>query len=155
MLKVSGKVTLVKVSLNDFKRQFKKEMTDNLKKTVKSWLMATSGRVPIWSGMALGSLLEVSETIGGGLLITPRTNIKSRISLGKSMGSLDAIYGPNEYSMIMKSKVPHYVLQEHVDVGVSKSAPWRSFEAGMSAAKLTAQNISVQFPTIKKKVISL
>lgn len=153
MLKVKGKVTLAKININDFKRQFKIEMTNKLKQTVRAWLLSASGQVPIWSGMALGSLLEVSQTIGGNLLIVPRDGVSSRIGLGKSMGSLDAIYGPNEYSMLIKSKVPHYVLQEHINVGISKTAPWRSFEAGMSAAALVAQNIRLPAPEIKKEEI--
>ncbi len=154
MFKIKGKIITLHLDIRNFKRQFDEDMTRNIKNTVKAWLLATSGKVPVWSGMALGSLMEVSETVGGGLLITPRSGIKSRISLGKSMGSLDAVYGPNEYSMIIKSNVPHYVLQEDVNVGVSPTAPWGSFEAGMSAAKLAAKKITIRAPEIKEKVIT-
>ncbi len=129
-------------------------MTSNLHKVVKAWLIATTGRVPVWSGMAMGSLLEVSETVDGGLIITPRTGVKNRIGLGRSLGSADALYGPNEYSMIIKSSVPHYVSQDVGYVGVSKSAPWMSFPAGMAAAIAAAQNITVSGPKIKTRRIT-
>ncbi len=130
-------------------------MTLNLHKVVKAWLMAATGKVPVWSGMAMGSLLEVSETVDGGLIITPRTGVKSRIGLGRSLGSADAEYGPNEYSMIIKSSVPHYVEQDVGYVGVSLTAPWMSFPAGMAAAIAAAQNIKVSGPKIKTRRITL
>ncbi len=147
-----GYITTGHININEFEKQFKQEMTFNLHKVVKAWLMAATGRVPIWSGMAMGSLLEVSETVNGGLIVTPRSGIKSRISLGKSLGSADAVYGPNVYSMIIKSKVPHYVTQDVTNVGVSLSAPWMSFPAGMLAAERVVINVSG--PKIKTKRIT-
>ncbi len=149
-----GYITTGHININEFEKQFKIEMTFNLHKVVKAWLMAATGRVPIWSGMAMGSLLEVSETVNGGLIVTPRSGIKSRISLGRSLGSADAKYGPDVYSMIIKSSVPHYVSQDVTNVGVSKSAPWMSFPAGMMAAGRAASNISVNGPKIKTKRIT-
>ena len=149
-----GYVTTGHINVSEFERQFKREMTLNLHNVVKAWLMAATGRVPVWSGMAMGSLLEVSETVDGGLIITPRTGVKSRISKGRSLGSADAEYGPSEYTMIIKSSVPHYVEQDVANVGVSLTAPWMSFPAGMAAARQAAANIKVSGPKIRTRRIS-
>jgi len=154
MPKASGYITTGHINISQFERQFKQGMTFNLHKVVRAWLMAATGRVPIWSGMAMGSLLEVSETVNGGLIITPRTGVKSRIGLGRSLGSADAEYGPNIYSMIIKSSVPHYITQDASFVGVSLTAPWMSFPAGMAAAKKAALSIKVSGPEIKTKRIT-
>ncbi len=154
MPKLSGYITTGHINTGQFERQFKQEMTFNLHKVVRAWLMAATGRVPIWSGMAMGSLLEVSETVNGGLIVTPRTGIKSRIGLGRSLGSADAEYGPSIYSMIIKSSVKHYVEQDVTNVGVSKSAPWMSFPAGMVAAGRAALNIRVSGPKIETRRIT-
>ena len=154
MPKSSGYITTGHIDIFQFERQFKQEMTLNLHKVVRAWLAAATGKVPIWSGMAMGSLLNVSETVNGGLIITPRTGIRSRIGLGRSLGSADARYGPGEYSMIIKSSVPHYVVQDVTDVGVSQSAPWMSFPTGMAAARKAALNIRINGPKIKTKRIT-
>ncbi len=154
MFKASGYVTTGHINISQFERQLKREMTLNLHKVVKAWLMAATGRVPVWSGMALGSLLAVSETVGGGLLITPREGVMSRIGLGRGLGTADAKYGPDEYSMIIKSKVKHYAEQDVAYVGVSKSAPWMSFPAGMAAARKAASTIRLSGPKIKLRRVT-
>ena len=154
MPKFRGYITTGHIDISEFEIQLKKEMTFNLHKVVRAWLMAATGRVPIWSGMAMGSLLEVSETIGGGLVITPRSGVKSRINLGRTLGSADATYGPSEYTMIIKSSVPHYVEQDASNVGVSVTAPWMSFPVGMAAAIEAAASIKVSGPKIKTRRIT-
>ncbi len=148
-----GYVTTGHINISEFENQFKREMTLNLHKVVKAWLAAATGRVPIWSGMAMGSLLEVSETVNGGLIVTPKMGIKSRVGLGRALGSATAEYGPSEYSMIIKSSVEHYVSQD-VGPGVSPSAPWASFPAGMAAAIGAAANIKVSGPKIRTRRIT-
>ena len=149
-----GYVTTGHINISEFLSQFKREMTLNLHKVIRDWLIAATGMVPIWSGMAMGSLLSVSETVGGGLIVTPRTGIASRVGLGRALGSADAVYGPDVYSMIIKSSVEHYVSQD-VSPGISKSAPWMSFPAGMSAAERAISSIGVSGPKIRTRRTTL
>ena len=149
MLKTSGYITTASINMGDFKRQFHKEMVDNLKAATKAWLSAATGKVPVWSGMALASLFEVYATIGGGLVITPRSGVKSRVAQGMSLGSAQVEHGPDIYSILIKTSVKHYVLQEEQDVGISPSAPWQSFPAGIAAA--SAVTPAVSGPKLKIK----
>ena len=142
MLKTSGYITTASINMGSFKRQFHKEMIENLKKSTRAWLSAATGKVPVWSGMALASLFEVYATIGGGLIITPRSGVKSRIAQGLSLGSAQIKHGPNIYSILIKTSVPHYVLQDEQNVGVSPSAPWQSFPAGLAAARTVIPTVS-------------
>jgi len=138
-----------------FNKQFKAEMTKNLHEVVRAWLMAATGRVPVWSGMAMGSLLEVSETVNGGLIVTAKQGIPNRVAAGRALGDAIATYGPNEYAMIIKSSVPHYVTQDAAFVGVSKSAPWQSFPAGLAAAEKAKSNIKVSGPELKLRKVAI
>lgn len=115
-----------------FKKHFKEDMSKNINDAMKIWLRAVTGKVPILTGMAQASLYDLADTIGMNLLIIPKTK-KSRLAEGRALGSAQAKYGPNVYSMVVKSKVPHYVMQEHDNIGASRSAPWESFEAGNTA----------------------
>lgn len=152
MLKAKGFITLADIDITKFERDFRNNMTETLKKLTKVWLMAATGKVPVWSGMALASLMKVSETIGGGLIVSPRSGVKSRVSLGKSLGSVKTKYGPRTYSINIKTRVPHYVLQDKAYIGASPTAPWGSFESGMNA--VNSAKINIFGPRIETKRIT-
>lgn len=153
MLKTSGYITTAKIDIRSFKAQFKREMIENLKNATLAWLTAATGRVPVWSGMALASLSEVYETVGGGLIVTPRTGIKSRVTQGQALGSATTEHGPDIYSILIRTSVPHYVTQDAANVGVSPSAPWASFPAGLAAASAVVPKVNA--PTLKIKRIDI
>jgi len=113
------------------------------------WLNAASGRVPVWSGMALASLSNVAEFAGTGLVITPKSGVKSKIALGKVMGSVAVVTTSKLYSITMRTTVPHYVMQEETYVGASPSAPWQSFPAGIAA--VANLKIDIDPPVFKSK----
>ncbi len=142
MLKTSGYITTASINMDSFKRQFHKEMIDNLKKATKAWLSAATGQVPVWSGMALASLYDVYATIGGGLIVTPRSNVKSRVAQGMALGSAQVQHGPDIYSILIRTSVKHYVLQDEQNVGISPSAPWQSFPAGLTAASAVVPTVN-------------
>ena len=112
-----------------------------------AWLKAATGRIPVWSGMARASLLNVAAEIGGSIVIQPRA--KSRISQGVPMGTVTPKYGPDDFTITISTSVPHYVLQEYTNVGVSKSAPWRSFDAGIAAYRAAVLTVELPQPVLK------
>ena len=113
-----------------------------LREGANAWLQAVTGRVPVWSGMSQASLLELTELIGGVLVITPR--VKSRIPLGRALGTAEL----EDFIITITTKVPHYTLQEYKDVGVSKTAPWRSLKAGATVYKESIKNVRLPRPKI-------
>ncbi len=147
-MKFTGHFTGIKLDLNAYKRQFNKHMEEQLHRVARAWLGAVTGRVPVWSGMAQASLLILSEMIGGRIIIAPVANI-NRIPQGRALGTAKPKYGPNDFTIEISTSVPHYVLQEYRNVGISKSAPWLSFEAGAAAYRVTAQTATLPAPIYK------
>jgi hypothetical protein len=138
-MKFTGHFTGAKLDLNAYQSRLREHLTSELQRVTEAWLQATTGRVPVWSGMARGSLQKVAEAIGKSIVI--RNLVKSRIALGRQLGIVEPTYGPTEFTMAINLSVPHYTLQEFTNVGVSKSAPWRSFDAGALAYREAVRSV--------------
>jgi len=95
--------------------------------------------------MARGSLLELAELISGRILIQPK--VASRIPLGRALGTAEQI----DFILTITTEVPHYVLQEYKNVGVSRSAPWLSFESGAIAYREAVKETKIP-PLILKSI---
>ncbi len=149
-MRFTGQFTGARLDLIKTKALWHDYLKDKLHDMLKAWLTGVTGRVPVWSGMARGSLLELKELINGTLIITPRAGIKSRIPEGRSLGQATPTYGPTKYIIEVATQVPHYALQEFVNVGISKSAPWLSFQSGFIAARASLIGFILPAPIITK-----
>ena len=150
-MKVSGSIALIEVDLSLFKKHFKEDMSKNVLDATKVWLREAEGKVPVLTGMAKGSLLDVAAVSDTHLVISPRGK-RNRISKGRALGTATPKYGPKIYRMTIKSRVEHYVLLED-EAGGSKTSPWKSFDAGIMAVenfepKLRTVPVSVTKRTI-------
>lgn len=105
------------------------EMEEATRLALQDWLQAVSGRVPLWSGMARGSLYSVQQLSGGQLVLSP-LRAKSRVGRGQALGQAELKVSPGKVEFEFSSKVKHWASQESENVGVSPSAPWRALEAG-------------------------
>lgn len=146
-MKFTGHFTGAKLDIDAYLTKLEKHLKNELHRVTKDWLHAVTGRVPVWSGMAQASLSAVAIEIGTSLVISPTH--KSRVGLGTVLGTVNANYGPTRATIAISLSVPHYVLQEFSNVGVSKSAPWRSFEAGAAAYLASARSVRLPVPKLR------
>lgn len=154
-MRFTGQFVTAKLDINAYKRVLTDYLRAKLKEATSKWLIATTGRVPVWSGMARGSLLEVAEFSQTTLVISPKDGVKSRIPLGRALGTAEPTENLDDFKIEIETSVPHYVSQEVRNVGVSKSAPWRSFDAGQEAAKEVLGSTILPKPILKKKITRL
>ena len=90
-MRFSGTFTGIKFDLSQYQRRLEDHLVELLHQGAKAWLGAVAGRggrVPVWSGMARASLLELSELINGTVVISPLKG-KSRIPEGRALGSAE------------------------------------------------------------------
>jgi len=149
-MKFTGQFTGIKLDQKAYLILLQKYLETKLFEVTDVWLNAVTGRVPVWSGMSQGSLLVLANLINHTLLITPVRGVKSRIALGEALGTaiLD-IETPGIATITIATEVPHYVLQEFTNVGISKSAPWLSFEAGATAYSQAIATVKLPEPIYK------
>lgn len=141
-MKFTGRFVGLKLDLAVYKRQLEQHLDQELQRICRTWLGAVTGRVPVWSGMARGSLLELVGLIDGQIVIQPK--VKSRIGEGQALGTAKQ----TDFIITVTTAVPHYVRQEH-GVGNSPTSPWMSFLAGSVAYRQAAQSVRLLKPVYK------
>jgi len=151
-MKFTGTFTGGTISAEKYSTRLQSYLKEKILDITGYWLTAVTDLVPIWSGMAQGSLTDVAELVGTNLLIAPVAGAPDRSFIGSMQGHaiLDAeIVGL--VTVEISTSVPHYVLQEYENVGVSPSAPWESFTAGAGTFKVLATEVKIPKPIIQPK----
>lgn len=129
MLKVKAELEVVVGVKTDAIDKITESLEEATRFALKDWLEEVSGQIPLWSGMARGSLYEVAELSGGQLVLAP-LRTRSRITLGRLLGKAELKTSPGKVEVDFRSGVSHWATQETRNVGISKSAPWRALDAG-------------------------
>jgi len=154
-MRFTGSFATATINLAQFENILKEHLEVELKKVANVWLTAVTDLVPVWSGMSQGSLLELRDLINGRLIISPVSGVKSRIPQGRSLGTAILNTDLNDFNITITTDVPHYNIQEYVNVNVSPSAPWRSLEAGAVAAYPLLKSVRLIAPIITGKQIKV
>jgi len=150
-MKFTGTFVGAKFDLPKYRRQLEDHLVDLLHEGANAWLQAVAGpggRVPLWSGMARASLLELSELINGRVVFSPLKG-PSRIAEGRSLGTAIQEISESKVQITIETMVPHYSLQERANVGVSKSAPWNSLLAGKLAFLAAIKDARLPGPALR------
>jgi hypothetical protein len=156
-MKFQGEFVGVTFDLNAYIALLDDHLREQLEEGARRWVEATTGRVPLWSGMARASLLKISELVSGVVVLSPLVG-KSRVPSGRNLGNASIIANFPTYRFDVTSSVPHYVLQETQNVRArtgrgSPSAPWRSFDAGREAFTEFMRSVGLPPIVFEKKVI--
>jgi hypothetical protein len=146
-MKFKGRLFGAHIDVPRYQQQLQGAMEDALHDGANAWLRAVVGKVPLWSGMARASLLELSELVSGTVVFTP-LRAKSRIPQGRRLGSAEQLFENDRITITIRTDVPHYSRQE-TSSGVSPTAPWRSLQAGAAAYMLAIQNFRATAPILK------
>lgn len=146
-MKFKGKFLGAKIDTVKFQQQLQEAMVNALHEGANAWLQAVVGKIPLWSGMARASLLELSELVGGAVVFTP-LRAKSRIPKGRPLGSAKQTIQENLVTIEITTNVPHYNVFERRS-GTSPTAPWKSLQAGASAYTEAIKNYNFPKPTLK------
>ncbi len=146
-MKFKGKFLGAKIDIPVYKRQLQEAMVNALHEGANAWLRAVVGKVPLWSGMARASLLELRELVSGVIVFSP-LKAKSRIPKGRSLGKATQVFENDRVTITIETNVPHYTAQE-VSSGISPTAPWRSLQAGAVAFRQSTQNFRLLVPKLK------
>ncbi len=158
-MRFTGHYTGISFDLLGYERQLQDYLVEILHEGAKEWLKAVAGRggrVPLWSGMARASLLEISELIDGTVVLSP-LKAPSRVPQGRSLGKATQKISKSKVDITIETSVPHYTLQEYqrAKQGGSPRAPWRSLVVGMLAFQLATKDAKLpkpRFGSLKMKV---
>lgn len=152
-MRFTGQFIGAKLNLQNYKKKLEAYLIEQLHQGVKAWLQivaGSGGRVPLWSGMARASLLELAQLVNGRIILSP-LRTKSRIQQGESLGTAIQIIKDGKVLIRIETDVEHYNLQEYkrASKGGSPSAPWRSRQAGLLAFQESIKDLTLLAPFLK------
>ncbi len=146
-MRFKGRFFGARIEITAYQRQLQEAMVDALHEGANAWLRAVVGKVPLWSGMARASLLELRELINGVIVFSP-LKAKSRVPKGRALGTATQSIENDRVTITIETNVPHYTAQE-VSSGISPTAPWRSLQAGAAAFRQSTQTFRPLIPKLK------
>lgn len=151
-MKFTGTFTGIKLDLSSYMRQLEEHLTSELHRVANAWLQVVAGsrgRVPLWSGMARASLLELSELINGRIVLSPK-RAKSRVPQGRALGTAIPKITSSSAFITIITDVEHYSVQEYQKLAIgSPRAPWHSLLAGELAYHEAARSTVLPPPILR------
>lgn len=138
---------LVMRSKADLERTIMRYFLIGLRLSGRAFLIEVEQHVPVFTGMALGSMLPLAKIVRYNLPIygNPKEayvdgqKVMKDAGLGESQGSA-YLYKSNAHTAVLRveTKVYHYDLRDVNEIsdksGFAAPTPWRSFELGAEAA---------------------
>ncbi len=152
-MRFTGRFVGAKLDLQKYRTELEDYLLRRLHEAIKAWLQVVAGsggRVPLWSGMARASLIELAQLIDGRIVLSPLKG-KSRIPEGKTLGTVRQIITNCKIIIQIETDVEHYNVQEYTKVAGrgSPSAPWHSRAAGLIAFRENIQDLELLLPFLR------
>ena len=164
MFQFKGSYEVLDLNKGAYIAALNEALAEELKNAMRAWLKAVFRRVPVYTGMARGSLLPIARFLGEQVPITPKARGNAstqlygrRVRASPEEGArrttfkFDSRIGRHEVTIDIG--VIHYLINEfnRVSLPLRKPGPWRSFEAGRKAYKAyLKKNLRKKVPRITK-----
>jgi hypothetical protein len=143
MFRAGGHLVKIRLSPLKFNKTLDDAMQLALRQAIRSWMRAVLQNVPVYSGMARGSLRAVKSIPGLGNIavpIRPTQNALERVgdrrAEGLALGKASLTANNFRYTFSFESGVPHYRLNEFLNMNrfirLRSQTPWGSLEFGAS-----------------------
>jgi hypothetical protein len=134
MIKFKSGLKGIRVNTKGYTKALDAQMKLQMHEAARAWLVGTASQVPVWSGMAKGSLLPLARFLKVNFPINPITT--SRIDAGASLGWFYFNTANFEYTFSFTTEVPNYLINEfnaNALPSLRHPTPWLSMQAGADA----------------------
>jgi len=151
----------VKLSRENYRKQFDKDIEKHMHAAAREWLLAVYPLVPVWTGMARGSLIPLGAFLNVPIPIdrNPSADAHGLIDRGFwdgiPLGKFQFRFTRTQFRFHFSTDVEHY-MENELNVAPSylhliNPTPWHSFEAGAEAFKAYVESTLIPgLPKIKK-----
>lgn len=163
MPRFSAKIDLLKVNKDELSSDVRKEIVNSIRRAARRFLIAAIVKVPIKTGMARGTFLNLGRALNVSVAISP---VDHRRLIHRQAGYPAVEKRPESGTIFATVTVPssessplifnvevtlnYFNIEEFVGLR-SKSAPWRSFEEGQRA--FLEEIKTIQLPNFESYLI--
>jgi hypothetical protein len=165
-MKTKIKLKVMKLSDGKYTETFNTALETQIRQAARAWLRTVITRVPVYSGMARGSLIPLGQYLRVAIPIHPTESSKrhgykkDRISEGEAKGGFDFSKTKTLFKFHFSTDVAHYQFNEFNDPRPiiklqHEPIPWHSMEAGReSFDQYLAENLPDKIPKLSKYIVS-
>ena len=152
MFQITGTITDYKFDSAGFRKSVDSAIRIALRMAAREWLRAVIPHVPVYTGMARGSLQPLGNFLKVAIPISP---VASRpgmgVAAGEALGSFEFSNIDGVYSFLYSTGVEHFITNNYysVPLPLRNPTPWKAFEAGNAAFEAyLAENIPKRIPRV-------
>lgn len=170
MLNITIKGNIPVLHMFRYSRAVQTQMKTEFRNCVRAFVLTAAPAVPVQSGMARGSYLNLARAVGVNLVITPRPimgkngkpkkghgyyihkgrRYKKTPEMGTRFTRQNVSSARMKNTMSFSTDISYYTLQEFTAAN-SPTSPWESFEKGRDAFFDCMQRIKI--PDLKKYIV--
>ena len=137
-MKFKFKTQLPTLNIRQFKAQLERDLTDLLVRSATAWLQAGVFKVPVWSGAARSTFVDLASRVNFTLTITPKSTAPDRRGLGKAEGTGELKIDPKRgtFGFVYTTTLDHLIENETGTSnfpGLITPTPYNFREAALSA----------------------
>lgn len=134
-MKFFGEFKAPRFHLAAYKKEVDKRLSALLQAGVREFVEGLLEKVPVWSGMARGSIQPLGRLVDKAIFARAKPGVTSREARGRALGRARLDQRPFHYAFFFSSDVPHYIFNEFHDaralgVKLIHPTPWHSLERG-------------------------
>ena len=154
MIRFTGRLYRMNFDVTGYKKTYDEAMKVQIRQAARAWLRAVIPKVPVYTGMARGSLVPLGRFLRVAIPIRMNPNAVKRVRPGYSQQAGEALgaftFGDNQngvYTFSYNTQVLHFYLNDTFDtkgagmVNLIHETPWNATAAGEQAFKDYINNI--------------
>jgi len=152
-----AKIKLIKIDRRGYTEALGKAVDVQIRQAARAWLREVMIHIPVYSGMAKGSLLPLGRFLNVAIPIQPVAKRKyGDVAAGDALGSFKFERDDNfVWTFSFSTEVPHFLINEfNVGLGsppLRHPTPWNSFAAGKVAwTQYLTTELSRKIPKISE-----
>lgn len=113
-MKITGKFTAPRVNLTQWRKKLDEELTEAIKQSASQWLATAVSAIPVWSGAARATFLDLAQEIEDNVTIALAPNAPNRIDKGRRSGEgkLDINARRGIYRFEYSTDLAHLIFNE-------------------------------------------
>jgi hypothetical protein len=161
-LSVRAKVNIIKFDKQGYTEALGKAVQVQIRQAAREWLRAVILKVPVYTGMAKGSLLPLGRYLRVAIPIVPDPIAQKRFGRGPQDGESLGLFDFKQINQYVwqfqyATEVQHYLINEFtIGLGsppLRNPTPWHSFEAGKEAwDQYLQENLKSKIPKISSYI---
>lgn len=164
MPRLYGRLSHIRFHQNKWTREFEKQIGILMRQAARAWLREVALQVPVWTGMAKGSVAfargpggHLARYLNVSIPIIPTHYVKGKNPLaGGRMGRYSFTNARHVWRFTFRTDVPHFILNEFYSTPVGpqyKARPWNIFPAANEIFQQTLRSeIKRRLPKIKSYI---